>query len=113
MPRKFNEAGYDIHLIFFGLEDPELSQLRVTDRVLEGGHYVDRVTLENNFYGNLEKLNIHYQFINHLTIVDTSEIDHRILFKISNHHLEFYLDKEKLPEWFIEYLPSLFNLIQG
>ncbi|WP_295720767.1 zeta toxin family protein [Mucilaginibacter sp.] len=80
-PKLFKDANYRVHLIFFGLENPELSQFRVTERVTEGGHYVDPQTLNNNFYGNLEKLNIYHSLIDDLTIVDTSEINHRILFK--------------------------------
>ena len=111
-PKKFKASGYTIHLIFFGLENPELSQLRVTERVSEGGHYVDKSTLEANFYGNLEKLNIYHPFINNLTIVDTSEIDHKILFKTANYKLEYSIAKEFMPGWFITYLPSLLKMIR-
>jgi predicted ABC-type ATPase len=106
-PKAFKEAGYRVHLIFFGLDNTELSQFRVTERVTEGGHYVDVTTLKNNFYGNLEKLNIYYPLIDDLTIVDTSKIDHRILLRINNQQVEFYLQKEELPEWFIDFLPNI------
>ena len=47
-------------MVFFGLTDTDLSELRVVNRTNEGGHYVDPVTVAANFYGNLEKLNLHY-----------------------------------------------------
>jgi predicted ABC-type ATPase len=79
-PKRFKEAGYTTHLIFLGLANPYESQLRVTERVTTGGHYVERNTIEANFYGNLEKLNIYYSLIDNLTIIDTSNVTHKILF---------------------------------
>jgi len=110
-PKEFKEAGYQIHLLFFGLENPELSQFRVTERTIEGGHYVDPSTVRNNFYGNLEKLNIYYPLIDDLTIVDTSQINHRILFKTVKNKIEFCVDRNELPQWFIQYLPAILALI--
>ncbi|MEX8548299.1 MAG: zeta toxin family protein [Mucilaginibacter sp.] len=109
-PRKFKRADYSIHLIFFGLNNPELSQFRVTERVTEGGHYVDPQTLFNNFYGNLQKLNTHHILIDDLTIVDTSEITHKILFKTIAHQVKFHAPYNELPSWFTDYLPSIVQL---
>jgi len=74
IPRQFKATGHEINLIFFGLNSIEKSQLRVTERAALGGHFVDRLTLEANFTGNLEKLNQNFSFIDNLTIVDTSII---------------------------------------
>lgn len=109
-PKAFKNAGYRIHLIFFGLDSPELSQFRVTERVTEGGHYVDPQTLRNNFYGNLEKLNIHHRLIDDLTIADTSQINHRILFKTVLNQVEFHAEIDELPAWFTEFLPSIVQM---
>ncbi len=49
IPRQFRAAGYDIHLIFLGLRDTNLSRLRVIDRPEAGGHYVDPRTVADNF----------------------------------------------------------------
>jgi predicted ABC-type ATPase len=91
------------------LENPELSQIRVTERVTEGGHCVDPQTLNNNVYGNLEKINIDHPPIDDLTIVDTSEINHRILFKIVLQQIEFHVEREDLPRWFTDHLPAIVN----
>lgn len=109
-PKAFKDAGYRVHLIFFGLENPELSQFRVTERVIEGGHYVDPQTLHNNFYGNLEKLNTYHSLIDDLTIVDTSEINHRILLKTVLQHVEFHVERDNLPAWFTDHLPAIVQL---
>lgn len=82
-PKRFKDAGYEVHLIFLGVKTPEISHLRVTDRVNDGGHYVDRLTIESNFYGNLEKLNQHLDLIVwnlHLTVIINQTAYKSILF---------------------------------
>jgi len=110
-PKTFKAAGYQIHMLFFGLDNPELSGFRVTERVTDGGHYVDPKTLRDNFYGNLVKLNEYHNIIDDLTIVDTSEINHKILFKRINHQVEFFEQREELPNWFTEYLPDILQYV--
>jgi predicted ABC-type ATPase len=111
-PEKFKEAGYKIHLLYFGLANPDLSHLRVTDRVAEGGHFVDRLTIEDNFRGNLEMLNVHFRLIDHLTIVDTSEIQHVTLATLSAGNILSAVPATALPEWFTRYMPDIAALIQ-
>ncbi len=77
IPRQFKKAGFDIHLIFLGLTNPNLSMLRVLDRSEnEGGHYVSKEEVEINFYGNMEKLNKHFEMFDSVQIIDASELDH-------------------------------------
>ncbi|MCO5945999.1 zeta toxin family protein [Mucilaginibacter flavidus] len=110
-PKRFKAAGYAIHLFFLGLTSPDLSQLRVADRVTEGGHYVDRSTIEANFIGNLEMLNINFRFIDHLTIVDTSEIHHITLATLTSGIIVSSIPVADLPGWFVEYLPAINAII--
>jgi len=110
-PRRFKAAGYDIHLIFLGLKTPDLSQLRVTNRVSEDGHFVDRQTLDDNFKGNLEMLNHNYKLIDHLTIVDTSEIQHITLAILNSGTVMSAVQADMLPDWFTFYMPSIAALI--
>jgi len=111
-PRRFKAAGYHVNLVFFGLSHPDLSQLRVTDRVKEGGHFVDRLTIEDNFKGNLEKLNDNFGLIDHLTIVDTSEIHHTILATLNCGKIIVSVRLDELPQWFTHYMPAITALIQ-
>lgn len=111
-PKKFKDAGYKIHLLFFGLTDPDLSQLRVADRVVTTkGHYVDRATIEANFEGNLEKLNKYHGLIDDLTIIDTSEIEHSTIARIINGVVHSSIPKTNLPSWFKDYMPDVTALI--
>lgn len=108
IPRMFKKNGFDIHMIFLGLRDPELSMLRVIDRSKnEGGHYVSREEVEINFYGNMEKLNKHFVMFDSLQIIDASELDHMPIATYQCGKLVNSLSRNDLPRWFIEYLPAL------
>ena len=110
-PKRFKAAGYEINLLFFGLTNVEKSQLRVTDRVANGGHFVDRRTIEDNFTGNLEMLNVNFRFIDHLTIVDTSGTHHILLITLNSGTILSAVPSAQLPHWFTHYMPDIASLI--
>ena len=99
--------GYSVNLIFLGLSSPKLSDLRVIDRAKEGGHYVPPLTVRDNFYGNMEKLNLHYAIIDNLQIIDTSETDHVLLAHFRDNKIKYAAGLSDLPYWFVRYLPAL------
>lgn len=104
-----------VNLIFFGLKTPEASQLRVIERSKEGGHWVDRRTIDDNFYGNLQKLEQHIDAVNNIQIVDTTD-KHIVLAQYKDGELISSVPSDKLPEWFIYYLPILtqkINTMEG
>lgn len=111
IPKLFKERGYKTNLLFIGLSDPDLSGLRVSIRVKKGGHYVDPMTIKDNFYGNLEKLNIYFYLFDHLRIIDTSTTRHFPIATFKNGEPEFFLPSINLPEWFVKYLPALYQKI--
>jgi predicted ABC-type ATPase len=111
VPRKFKEAGYEINLIFFGLKETALSELRVVARTAEGGHYVDPITVADNFYGNLEKLDQHFQMFNSIQIYDTSEIEYRLLVYLEAGKPVFAVSSKQLPHWFIINMPAISRCI--
>jgi len=96
IPKRFKANGYQINLIFFGLTNTDLSELRVIDRTKEGGHYVDPDTVASNFYGNLEKLNHYYPIFDSVQIVDTSETEHKVLCVFNNGEVESAIFSEQL-----------------
>ena len=107
IPRQFRASGYSIHLIFLGLKDTDFSELRVIDRSQAGGHYVDPRTVADNFYGNLEKLNEHYEMFQTVKIIDSSETEHLVLAVLENGKPMSAEPWETLPPWFQDYLPSI------
>jgi len=112
IPRRFKAAGFEIHLIFFGLTDTTLSEMRVVDRSREGGHYVDPKTVADNFYGNLEKLNKHYSMFDSVIIVDTSSAEHQLLAVFQQADPMSAIASDLLPEWFRVNLPAITDRIK-
>jgi len=112
VPKRFKEAGYSIHLIFLGLTSTGLSELRVIDRTKLGGHYVDSKTVADNYFGNLEKMNLYYPLFDSLQIVDTSETIHLLITVFSNGQPIFALPPSLIPTWFSVYLPNLYSKIR-
>jgi predicted ABC-type ATPase len=113
IPRQFKVGEYRIHLIFLGLRDTSLSELRVVDRTQSGGHYVDPQTVADNFYGNLEKLNQHYSMFDTVQIIDTSESEHIVLAVLERGNVIHALKSAMLPSWFHIYLPNIVGKIVG
>lgn len=111
VPRRFKAAGYSVNLIFFGLKNPDISQMRVIERANEGGHWVDRRTIEDNYYGNLEKVQQHMDAVDNIYFIDTTE-QHIVLAHIQNDEVIFSLPLEKLPDWFVRFLPLLIDKIK-
>ena len=111
IPRLFKNHGYFIHMIFFGLSNTDQSELRVLERVKDGGHYVPRLMLENNFYGNLEQLNRNFKLLDSLLIFDTSTTTLFLLAKMANTKLEISASKDTLPDWFTKYLTEILKAI--
>lgn len=107
VPKRFKEAGYKIHLIFFGLTNIASSETRVIGRTHEGGHYVDPFTIKSNFYGNLEKVDKYYSIFDSVRIFDTSGVEHIELIKLQNGKPYSAISSKELPNWFIENLKNL------
>jgi predicted ABC-type ATPase len=112
VPKRFKENGYSINLIFLGLSSTGLSELRVTDRSKEGGHYVPPIEVEANFYGNLEKLNQYFPIIDDLQIIDTSETKHVALAQLVGYEVQSCVPYNDLPTWFINHLSRIVEKIK-
>lgn len=111
VPKRFKEAGYKIHLIFFGLTDIGLSETRVVARAKEGGHYVDPITLASNYYGNLEKLDKFFPMFDYVAIIDTSSIEHIGLVVLEQGVCVSAIESNELPPWFKITLPKIAKTI--
>lgn len=108
-PRRFKDNGYSIHLIFFGLADTDLSELRVVERSKLGGHYVNPIEIDRNFRGNLILLDQNFQWIDELLVVDTSATQHVVLLYVLNGQVIFRIIRDQLPAWFTTFMPTMTN----
>ncbi|MGF2412446.1 zeta toxin family protein [Ferruginibacter sp.] len=110
-PERFKAAGYEIHFIFFGLNNMALSAARVFERAIMGGHNVPPYEIERNFMGNLYQLNKRYSSLNSVRIFDTSESANPMLLAIFVNGKPDYSAKDIIPDWFKLKLPALYKKI--
>jgi predicted ABC-type ATPase len=74
---KARELGYTTTLIFFLINSPDICEQRVALRVKDGGHFVDRKTIDYRFEKGLENLNKAILEFDRVIIYNTS-IDYNI-----------------------------------
>lgn len=83
--RKAKFQGYEVVLIFFWLESPELAKSRVRKRVIEGGHDIPDDVIERRYVRGLK--NLFALFI--------PECDYRIIVNNSGSSPEIVLEAKK------------------
>ncbi|HEY8894756.1 MAG TPA: zeta toxin family protein [Niastella sp.] len=101
--REFKNAGYEIHLLFMGLNSLEESMQRVAYRVSKGGHKVSEESIRYNYefgFKNLYKYVSEFDsvtlFDNGIVLVEEPVIPQKIL------HVEngkVYLKIKHYPAW--------------
>ena len=69
----FESANYEINLIFVWLDNIQLSFDRVEKRVKEGGHFIGKESIEENFNTSLKNLDNYLDSWNSITIIDNSK----------------------------------------
>jgi predicted ABC-type ATPase len=70
--RKAIAAGYDVQLIYIGLANPELAQMRVAQRVADGGHAVPAAKVASRYPRSLENLAEALKFVPTVLLFDNS-----------------------------------------
>ena len=68
-------VGYQVVLIFIGIESVELSEARVIQRVSEGGHDVPDDRLRSRFPRTLENLRRAIPIVDEVLLLDNSTLD--------------------------------------
>ncbi|MDN3581016.1 zeta toxin family protein [Mucilaginibacter flavus] len=111
IPEKFKEAGFEIHLIFCGLNNLYKSVQRVDIRVKKGGFHVPPLAIENNFYGNMEMLNKNFKMFHSIEILDTSNNNILPVCSITQSGSFTPLSNAEIPNWFKTGLPEIYRLL--
>ena len=66
--------GYEVTLLFFWLDSPNMAKKRVAQRVAEGGHSIPSETIERRYYNGIANLfAIYINMVNICYIFDNSE----------------------------------------
>ena len=108
MLRKALSAGYDVTLIYIGVE-PALSGLRVDQRVASGGHDVPRDRLASRFERSLANLREAIQFVPLVKIYDNSLVDDpfRLIAVFRKGTEQKGLARVRRPSWFVKFVRTL------
>jgi len=73
--KEFRQQGYEVNLIYFGLESLEASIERVKVRVALGGHYVSLENITANYVQGFENLRSYVLEFDNVLLVSSLEVD--------------------------------------
>jgi predicted ABC-type ATPase len=92
--------GYQVGVIFIGLDDSQLSIARVMDRVENGGHDVPDDLIERRFPRVFHNLKAAIPICDFILLIDNSEeTRHRIFGSITPKGVRLW---DRTPRWFVE-----------
>ena len=100
MLRAAMEKGFNVRLVYIGLENVSLSQARVAHRVQNGGHPVPAEKIVARFPRSLANLAKAVKFVSVTEIFDNSDREnpHRILARFEKGVLK-WKTSEIIPDW--------------
>lgn len=101
--------GYEVHLIYVALEDPEINMRRVQERVASGGHDVPADRIKKRYYRSINNLSAAISVCDFGRIFDNSSKDDPFqrIARIDQRVIEIDRDWFAMPRWFI---PALVDL---
>jgi len=107
----FKKNGYDLDLVFIGLQDLEESIIRINNRVTKGGHNIVPLNAELSFhYSKVNSLKYASDF-NNITLID-NPVDQTkrqtdIVYMAKGN--DVIINKDLPPKWAEEYIRHLEN----
>lgn len=99
MLQKALDRGYEVTLIFIGLQSPDLCALRIQQRVAEGGHDVPADRIQRRYEASLDNLAKAIAFVPTVKLYDNSSIaePHRLV--AAFHDGERTFAARAVPRW--------------
>ena len=97
--RRAIAAGYDVHVHFIGISGAGLSEIRVMQRVAQGGHDVPSDRLERRFHQSLRNLAEAITFVSDVRVFDNSGIDHPFRLVLRSERGQIMFRANPFPEW--------------
>ncbi len=98
------ELGFKTYLYFVCLQDADINVSRVLNRVEKGGHNVDPDRVKRRYYETLNNLLPALLLVDKAYIFDNSTDQMELVAEIVNGGIEILVAKNKIPNWFIEYV---------
>ena len=104
--------GYDVSLIFITTDDPEKNVLRVTNRVMLGGHHVQEDAIRKRYHSAMNLLACAIDHADYALIIDNSAEDPLNVAIKENRQLTLH-NTEQTPQWVTEKLVKPYEARQA
>ena len=95
--RHAKEAGYKITLVYIGVNSPDMSLGRISQRVAEGGHHVPPEDVARRYSRSMANLTVALQIVDRAFVLDNSSQRRRLLLSIE--HGQVKHRSRNLPRW--------------
>ena len=106
---KVQENGYQLHIIYVSTSSLEALNARISNRVMEGGHYVRPDIVEERYISGLRLLNHYFDKPDRLQLFDNSETM-SLEVELERGKTISNVARETLPAWIINFLPNVLGI---
>ncbi len=94
--RQAQEKGYDIKLIYFWLQSPELALKRIAERVRNGGHNVEEHIVRRRYSMGIRNLfNLYFPVVDYIILIDNSVVPREVIAEGNMHDAIKVYNEEK------------------
>ncbi len=97
--RRAIATGYDVQVHFIGLSGAEISEVRVAQRVAQGGHDVPSDRLERRFRQSLRNLGEAITFVPDVRVFDNSDTDQPFRLVLRSERGQIIFRAHPFPAW--------------
>ncbi len=95
--REAKANGFEVTMFYVGLNDVRLNIERVAARVRNGGHHIPTEDIIRRQTTSMQNLLTHIHLIDHLIVIDNSEVSGEIVIQAEHHVLKY--QAKSLPIW--------------
>ena len=100
------QLGYKVSLVFVCVESPKICNLRILERVANGGHAVPPEDVARRFERSLNNLNDSFNVAHRIFILDNSDERRHLLFSMEGGRIKHL--SSQLPDWAKASIPEKF-----
>lgn len=102
--RRAREMGYKVTLVYIGIDAPGLANVRIDQRIAEGGHHVPPQDVARRYSRSMANLATALQSVDRAFVLDNSGQRWRLL--LSMEHGQVKRRSRHLPRWAYAALPA-------
>ncbi len=107
--QRAREMGYKVTLVYLGIDAPGLANVRIDQRVAEGGHHVPPQDVARRYSRSMANLATALQSVDRAFVLDNSGQRRRLLLSMAQGQVRHR--SRNLPSWVYDALPPV--LLQG